>query len=217
MMKRFLVFLIVATEWVSGYGGFGFKAVFVNPEGLRQRLNKFNYEWGGRDSFRLKAPLLWFEGQARGGSGPFTLGGGGAVALRSLKSDSLGAVIAGAIGSFKMGYPVQLSSFFELQPNLDFGINSLLVLVNSLEPGRSNFSRWFLSWGFNALPAVMSIVRIRSGVSSYFGIYLNGGYLLRLGTQNCYGNEPPPEFFPEGWTIDAGVFFGRMAPKPFRM
>jgi|YNPBryantNP2012_1023418.scaffolds.fasta_scaffold00020_37 hypothetical protein len=217
MMKRFWGLLIVISELAFAYGGFGTKALFVNFLGLKQRLNEYNYEWGGRDSFHLTQPLWWLEGQGQGGAGPVTFGGGGAVTFRSTKTDSLGAKIAGVAGSFKFGYPVRLTSFLEVQPNVDFGINSLLIFVHSRESGMSNFNRWFLTWGFNVLPAVTATGRFRSGVSSWAGIYVTGGYLIPLGSQNWYGSELPPEFSVRGWAIGAGLIFGRMAPKPFRI
>ncbi|MGC9110346.1 MAG: hypothetical protein ACP5JB_00565 [candidate division WOR-3 bacterium] len=217
MMRKVTWLLIGLVGVVLGYGGFGFKMLFVNSGSLKQWLNEFNREWGGSDSFLFPGPLWWLEGHGRGQTGPVTLGGGGAITYCSLKSDSLGTKIAGVSGGFKLGYPIALNPRLEVQPNVDLGLNNLLVFVHSLEPGMSNFNRWFLTWGFHALPAVMVAVRFRSGVSSYIGFYVNGGYLLPLGSQNRYGNEPAPAFSARGWSIDAGIVFGRTVPKPFRI
>jgi hypothetical protein len=218
-MKKVVWWLMVimAPVFAYGYGGLGVRALFVKVSGLTQWLNQLNQEFGGSDSFPSATPLWWLEGHGLGENGPVTLGGGGGTCFRSLKSDSLGLKIVGVNGSFKFGYPVFLYSFLEVQPNLDFGLNGLLFFVHSLEPGMSNFNRWFLTWGVDVYPAVKVTVRFRSGSSSWMGVYLNGGYLLPLGSQNRYGSESKPQFSAGGWSIEAGIVFGRMFPRPFRI
>jgi hypothetical protein len=207
-----------------GFGGFGGKASFVDFEGLNRRLTRLNRGdppdegWGGSDAFRLEPPLFWLSGHGAGFAGDFTIGGGGALTARQDRADSVFAEFGAGTGFFEVGYCYSPIQYFWVRPCAELSGAAWTSYVHSRESfNEPNFSRWFLGWGIGAMPALELMGRLPYGYRKYAGLYLKGGYFLPLMKTQWYGDEPPHDFDLEGWSIEAGIRFGRTPPRSMRI
>lgn len=217
MMRKLVLTLIFGIALASADIGVGVRASVVSFTDLQHQLNQFNREWGGNRNIQVNPPLWGMELFALGATGPAHFGAGGGLAFRSLSCDSLGAELAGLHAGLKTGYPLSLTSFFTMEPGLGIGINSLFLIMHSLEPGMSNFNRWLFAWDFNIQPGVLARVQFRVGAGTMLGFYVRGGYTLPIGIPQRYGSLSDLNISLRGWAIDSGLIFGRTAPRPLRI
>jgi hypothetical protein len=207
-----------------GFGGFGGKASFVDFEGLNRRLTRLNRGdppdegWGGSDAFGLEPPLFWLSGHGAGFVRDFTIGGGGALAARQDRADSVHAEFGAGTGFFELGYCYSPFEYFWVRPCAQLSGAAWASYAHSRESfGNPNFSRWFLGWAIGGMPGLELMGRLPYGFRRYVGLYVKGGYFLPFMNPQWYGDEDPPAFGLEGWSVEAGIRFGRMPPRSIRI
>ncbi len=216
-MRELVLALIMGTALASADIGVGVRASLISFTDLQRQLNQFNHEWGGDRSIQVNPPLWGLELFALGATGPARFGAGGGVAFRLLSCDSLRAELSGLHVGLKTGYPLHLSSFLILEPGLGIGINSLLMIIHSLEPGMSNFNRWLLASDFNIQPGIQTLLRFPLGAAGIQGFYVQGGYTLLFGIPQRYGSLSDLNLSFRGWMFECGLLLGKTAPRPLRI
>lgn len=199
-----------------GYGGFGVMATFPEMRGLNRRLTELNHEWGGRDSLRISGPMWWLTGHGAAEIGQVTIGGWGAVSGLSQKADSVGNELLAVIAAYEMGYQYSPVEYCWVRPCVDLRFGAWFDWVHSLEPGQSNFSRWFLVWDMALCPGLEVMGRLRFGEQSFIGLFAKGSYMMPFVLWE-FGDSPVPDFRLQGFALQAGLRFGKMEPRPFRM
>lgn len=216
-MQKLLLTLMLVAAFAFADIGVGVRASLISFTDLQLQLNQFNREWGGNRNIQVNPPLWGLELFALGATRPARFGANGGLAFRSLACDSLRAELAGLHVGFKPGYPLSLTRFLTLEPGLGIGINSLLLIMHSLEPGMSNFNRWFLAWDFNIQPGILALLRFPLGIGGIQGFYVQGVYTLPLGIPQRYGSLSDLNLSFRGWMFECGLLLGKTAPRPLRI
>jgi len=219
-----VVLVLAAATLGMGFGGFGGKGAFVDFEGLNRRLTQLNRGeppdegWGGSEAFELKPPLFWLGGHGAGFVRDFTVGGGGGLTARQARADSVSAEFGAGTGFLEVGYCYSPIQYFWVRPCAELSGAAWILYAHSRESfSEPNFSRWFVGWAVGAMPALELMGRLPYGFRKYAGLYVKGGYFLPFMSPQWYGDESPPDFDLEGWSIEAGVRFGRMPPRSMRI
>jgi len=215
---RTLMIVAVLVSGCLGYGGFGTTLLFPDTDGLNRRFTELNRQWSGRGSFDAAPPLLAVGGHGAGTVGDFTLGGRGAATVARFQADAVTAEFAGALAFFDAGYAYAPFDYLVLRPSLELGGMVWAHYVHSRESFTDpNFSQWFLATSGGLLPGVEVMGRLPYGRYRYVGLFVKAGYYLSLYGPEWALDAGPPDFGMQGLTIHAGLRFGAMPVRPFRI
>lgn len=204
-----------------GYGGFDFTAGFPEFNGLKQHLDSLNQVplvdssgVGGSGEFTYNPPLWWYGGHGGGQFGVVSLGGSGAIAVRTNHADSLGCELAAVRADFEAGYPYAPVEWFWLRPCLGLAGTGVVIYPHSVEYGyglgnfREWFKRWYAAWTVNAVPGLEVMGALPTGQGSYVGLYAKAGYLIPIVGPSWSGDDAPPSFSLSGFALQFGVRLG---------
>jgi hypothetical protein len=224
-MKRItlLCWLVMATA-ASGYGGFGFSASYADLGGLDRMLSRLNREEaGGSGAFALSQPLWSVFGQGGGHAAWFTVAGTGALFARVAKADALKSEMVGVSGWLEGGYPYAPLEWFWVRPTVDLGGTGWYGYAHSLDRGffpgamKAKTARKYFGWVAGVAPGLEVMGRIRSGRTSFFGLFVKGSWFIPAIGPQCYGNAGEQDFTLSGFSVTAGVRFGRISERPLHI
>jgi hypothetical protein len=203
-----------------GFGGFGATLSFVDFDGVNRTLTDLSREWThnrSTDSFAYAPPTTWLGGHGGGEIGPVTLGGWGVATFQQPQSDSLGSDFASVTGAFEVGYVCSPDKHVWIRPCLDLAVGAAFFDGHSLEHGQSDFFRYFLGWQAGVAPGLELMGRIRYSTGSYAGLYVKAGYHVPFMRMQWSGDSDPPSFSLQGFQISAGLRFGRLEYRAYRI
>jgi len=219
-----IVFVVLLTvSLCSGFGGFGATGSFVDFEGLNQRFTKLNRDqppegWGGKDSFCMRAPLLWIGGHGGGFVDDMTVGGHGAVTVFTARVDSLSAEFAGLAGFFELGYRYAPVDFLWARPCLGIGGRTWVHYIHSHNSfSDPNFNRWFLAWNAGVLPGIELLGVMPNWRNNYVGLFVKASYFLPVLGPEWSLDADPPDFNLKGFDLHFGIRFGRLPSRTIRI
>jgi len=214
----FLLAAAAAFSLCAGYGGFGATASFTDVSDMNRVFTELNAEWKGKDTFRMKSPVWWVGGHGAGLVDNITVGGGGAATYYNLRADSVEAEFFGARPSFELGYRIEPFEHGWLRPGLALSGTAWVCFVHSRESfSDPNFSRWFYAWNAGLMPFLEVMGRFRYRDDNAVGVFAKTGYLLPVHGPTWYGDANPPEFSPDGFTLEFGVRFESRPRGPLRI
>jgi hypothetical protein len=221
MKNRFAAVMLGCAALVAagyGYGGFEVTASYVSVKDLNRLFTELNSECSGTGEFKGRTPLVWYGGHGGSIAGPVSLGGRGALTARDDAADSLEAQMAGAMAGFEVGYPYGPRDWFWVRPCVELGGGAWVHYVHSRGAfSDPSFKRWFLAWTTGITPAIEVMGRVRYGGESFAGVFLKAGWYLPFGGPRWTGDDDPPAFSIEGFSLQFGLRFGRYPYRPIEI
>lgn len=219
MAGRMLVGLLLAAGLAAGYGGFELGGSLLDYSLEAHRLTELNREWRGTGQFRPSLPIAWLGGHLGGHTGPATIGGRGALAVRSMAADAVEVQFAGAQVALDLGLHFKPAWFLALRPGVELGGSGWVYYVHDRDGpfNDPNFSRWFVGWTAGAMPAFEALGVLRRDVNRYTGLFAKVGYFFPVIGPEWYYDQPPPGLDLRGFHLQLGLRFGRLPPEYLRI